>query len=93
MKFKYFILLGIIATATLYIYLDEGLQQKLLGKIHQVAPELNNSTLYKWQNSKGEWQITDKPPRKGIAFTTITSQDQINVMPSPQKKIKDKHSF
>jgi len=88
MKRKYFILLSIIATATLYIYLDEALQQKLLGKVHQVAPELNNSTLYKWQNSKGEWQITDKPPRKGVAFTTISSQDQINVMPGLQKKNK-----
>jgi len=84
MKRKYFILLSIIATATLYIYLDEALQQKLLGKVHQVAPELNNSTLYKWQNSKGEWQITDKPPRKGVA----SSQDQINVMPGLQKKNK-----
>lgn len=88
MKLKYFILLSILATAALYIYLDEPLQQKLLGKVHKVAPELNKSTLYKWQNIKGEWQITDKPPQKGIAFTTITSQDQINIMPSPQEKNK-----
>lgn len=88
MKLKYFIFLSIIVTAALYIYLDEALQQKLLGKVHQVAPELNSSTLYKWQNNKGEWQITDKPPQKGIAFTTITSQDQVNVMPSSQKKKK-----
>ena len=88
MKLKYFIFLSIIATAALYIYLDEALQKKLLGKVHQVAPKLNKSTLYKWQNSKGEWQITDKPPSKGVTFTTITSQDQINVMPSPPKKNK-----
>jgi len=57
-----------------------------MGKVHQVAPELNQSTLYKWQNNKGEWKITDKPPSKGITFTTITSQDQVNVMPSPSSK-------
>ena len=90
MKLKYFIFLSIIATAALYIYQDEALQKKLLGKVHQVAPELNQSTLYKWQNSKGEWQITDKPPRKGITFTTITSQDQVNVMPSPSSTKKKK---
>ena len=73
----------------LYIYQDDALQKRLLGNVHQVAPELNNSTLYKWQNNKGEWQISDKPPRKGITFTTTTSQDQINVMPSsPNKKKK-----
>ena len=89
MQTKYFILLVVIATTTLYIYQDETLQNKLLGKVHQVAPELNNSTLYKWQNNKGEWQVSDKPPQKGITFTTISSQDQVNVMPSsPNKKIK-----
>lgn len=86
MQTKYFILLVVISTMALYIYQDETLQKRLLGKIHQVAPELNSSTLYKWQNNKGEWQISDKPPRKGIPFTTITSQDQVNVMPSSPKK-------
>ena len=92
MQTKYFILLIVITTTALYIYQDETLQKKLLGKVHQVAPELNNSTLYKWQNNKGEWQISDKPPRKGVTFTTISSQDQVNVMPimpsSPDKKKK-----
>ena len=88
MKLKYFILISIILTASLYIYQDEALQVKLMGKVHQIAPELNQSTLYKWKNSKGEWQITDKPPHKGIDFTTISSQDQVNIMPSPPKKKK-----
>ena len=88
MKTSHFILLAVVITTSLYIYLDEGLQKKLLGKVHQVAPELNQSTLYKWKNKKGVWQISDKPPSKGIAFTTITSQDQVNVMPSPSSQKK-----
>ena len=88
MKLKYLLLLGIIAIAAFYIYQDKSLQRKLMGKVHQVAPELNRSTLYKWQNDKGEWQISDKPPAKGITFTTVTSQDQINVMPSPSGENK-----
>lgn len=88
MKLKYFILLTLIILVTLYIYQDDILRSKLLGKVHQVVPEINKSTLYKWQNSKGEWQVTDKPPQKGIAFTTITTQDQVNVMPGPTKKKK-----
>ncbi|MDH5370793.1 MAG: hypothetical protein OEW99_12260 [Gammaproteobacteria bacterium] len=89
MKFKYIILLGVIGAASFYFYQDNTLRLKFMGKVHQLAPELNQSTLYKWQNNKGEWQITDKPPGKGIAFTTVNSQDQINVMPgssSQQKK-------
>lgn len=88
MKLKYLIILTIIATVTYYVYQDEALREKVMGKIHQVAPELNQSTLYKWQNNQGEWQVTDKPPGKGITFTTITAQDQINVMPSPPAKKK-----
>ena len=88
MKLKYLILLVVIGVASFYLYQDESLRSKLMGKVHQVAPELNQSTLYKWQNNKGEWQVTDKPPGKGIAFTTINSQDQINVMPSPSSQKK-----
>ena len=90
MKFKYFILLSIVLTASIYVYQDEALQVRLMGKVHQIAPELNQSTLYKWKNSKGEWQITDKPPRKGVIYTTINSQDQLNIMPSPSSKKKTK---
>lgn len=86
MKIKYIILFIIVAAASYYIYQDKNLRSKLMGKVHQVAPELNKSTLYKWKNTKGEWQITDKPPINGIKFTTITSQDQINVMPNPASK-------
>ena len=89
MKVKYLIFLSIIGLAAFYIYQDESLQMKLMGKVHEIAPELNQSTLYKWQNSKCEWQITDRPPAKGITFTTINSQDQINVMPSPSTKKKE----
>ena len=88
MKLKYFILLSVVAVTTLYIYQDDALQTKLIGKVHQIVPELNDSTLYKWKNSKGEWQITDTPPRKEIPFSTISSQDQINVIPSQSSKNK-----
>ena len=88
MKTKYFILLLMITTATLYIYFEETAQTKLLSKVYKIAPELNKSTLYKWQNKKGVWQVTDTPPAKDIPFTTIKTQDQINVMPSPTAKKK-----
>ena len=91
MKLKYLVLITVITVVAVYIYQDKKLQQTLMGKLHQVAPELNRSTLYKWQNQKGEWQITDKPPTTGIPFTAISSKAQVNVMPSsplnsPEKK-------
>ena len=88
MKLKYFIFLSIIATGAYYLYQNEDLLNTLIGKVHQVAPELNKSTLYKWQNAKGEWQVTDKPPGKGTTYTTVTSQDQINIISSPATEKK-----
>jgi hypothetical protein len=87
MKLKVLIILTVIATVAYYVYQDPKLNQQLFNKIHLIAPELNQSTLYKWKNNQGEWQITDTPPAKGISFTTISTQDQVNVMPSkPNKK-------
>ena len=82
MQLKYFILLAVAALTAIYIYQDQAVQTKLLGKVYQVAPELNQSILYKCKNSRSEWQITDKPPSNDIPFTTVTSQDQVNIMPS-----------
>ena len=88
MKTKLLIILTILAAAGYVIYQDPELKQKVLGKVHKVAPELNRSTLYKWQNSKGEWQVTDTPPAKGTRYTTITSSDQVNVMPGAKEEKK-----
>ena len=88
MKLKYFIFLSAVISSAYYLYQNEAIFETLMGKVHQIAPGLNQSTLYKWKNSKGEWQITDTPPNQGIVFTTITSQDQVNVMPSPSSKKK-----
>lgn len=88
MKLKYAILIISIAVAAFFLYQDDKMRGELIGSIYQVAPELNNSTLYKWKNNKGEWQITDTPPKKGIKFTTISTQDQVNVIASPTDKKK-----
>lgn len=88
MKLRYLIILAILATIAYYVYQDPALNKKLMSKVNQVAPELNNSTLYKWQNKQGEWQVTDRPPAQGIPYTTISSNDQVNVMPTPQASKK-----
>lgn len=69
-----------------YIYQGEVLHSELKFKIDQIASELRKSIFYKWKNSKSEWLVTDQPPRKGIQYTTISSQDQINVISSPSER-------
>ncbi len=39
--------------------------------------------VYKWQNNKGIWQITDDPPREGVAYEILDYREDVNVLPLP----------
>lgn len=80
MKKGLWILLLIVIAAGYYLYQDPKLRNQIMGKVHQVAPELNQTTLYKWQDEKGQWQVTDRPPQ-GRPYQAISAEDQTNVLP------------
>ena len=82
MKKFLIILVIVLAAGGYYVYQDEALKSKVLGKTYQVVPELNKTTLYKWKDKSGNWQVTDRPPANNIPFTTVSTEDQVNVMPS-----------
>lgn len=42
----------------------------------------SETTAYKWQDTDGNWQITDKPPAGNIAYETITVRSDVNIVPS-----------
>ena len=42
----------------------------------------NSTTIYKWTNDKGELQISNNPPLKGIQYKTEQVQHGANIMPS-----------
>ncbi|MFK5912816.1 MAG: hypothetical protein QM484_00455 [Woeseiaceae bacterium] len=72
--------------AVYFIYSNNLLRASLTDKLHQIVPEINSTMLYQWKNAQGKWQITDKPPQKGIIYKTVSSHDQINVITKAQKK-------
>ncbi len=86
MKFKLLFIIAILAGALYYLYQHPALKQKLFGSVQEVIPELDSTTLYKWKDSKGQWQYTDKPPAKGVPYTTLKTRKNTNVLLPSTKK-------
>jgi hypothetical protein len=81
---KYLVILAAILTAVAwYIYDDPELNYKVRREVKQLIPaQETTTTVYKWRDEKGNWQITDQPPPAGIHFETLEYQSNTNVMPA-----------
>ena len=62
------------------LYYDRELAAKLL-KDTPFAPAAQVTTVYKWRNDQGDWQIADQPPPGGIAYEVLEYNSDTNVMP------------
>ena len=83
MKKALFILAAILAAVAWYIYQDPQLSRKIETEVKQVLPTQSKTTsVYKWQDKAGQWQITDQPPPAGISYETLKYQSDANVMPA-----------
>ena len=63
-----------------YLYYDRELAAKLL-KGTPFAPAPRVTTVYKWQDTEGNWQITDRAPTGEIAYEVLQYDSDTNVMP------------
>lgn len=81
---KYLVILAAILTAVMwYIYDDPELSHKVKKEVKQLIPPQNKTTtVYKWRDAQGNWQITDQPPPAGIRYETLEYQSETNVMPA-----------
>ena len=81
---KLLIILAAILTAVIwYIYHDPELSYEVKKEVKQLIPQQEKTTtVYKWRDTSGNWQITDSPPPAGISFKTLEYQSNTNVMPA-----------
>ena len=83
MKKILFILAAVLAAVVWYVYQDPQLSRKIEKEVNQLLPATpQTTTVYKWQDKAGNWQITDHPPPTGIYYETLEYQSDTNVMPS-----------
>ena len=70
----------VFAAGAGYLYYDRQLAEKLLkGTPLELPPRI--TTVYKWQDEHGNWQITDRPPAGDTPYEILEYASDTNVMP------------
>ena len=83
MKKILFILAAILTAVVWYVYHDPKLSREVEKEVKQLIPaQQQTTTVYKWRNKAGHWQITDHPPPVGTIYETLEYQSDTNLMPS-----------
>jgi hypothetical protein len=75
------LILALAAAATFYFFPDSVRQ--LREQLPDSALTHRTDRVYKWQNARGDWQITDTPPPAGIHYERQDYRDDVNVLPVP----------
>ena len=50
-----------------------------------IGRDLQTTTVYKWQDASGTWQVSDQPPPAGTEYQVEKYTRDINVLPLPPK--------
>lgn len=82
-----FILL-VVAVAGGYLYLHPEIWKDWV-KGTPLEPPAKQTTIYKWKNAEGQWQITDRPPTGNLDYETQTYRSDENIVPSLQVPEED----
>lgn len=73
------------ALAALWRFYPETLAPLLSGT--PLREHVNTSTpLYQWQDTDGNWQVTDRPPREGIPYQVRQYALDANLLPPTPPK-------
>jgi len=83
MKKLFWIFIIIAASIAGLAYWDKDFRLLLMQTAGQ-APV--RSIVYKWQDSSGNWQISNTPPAKGTPYTEQEYLSNTNVVPALPKK-------
>ncbi|MCP5443530.1 MAG: DUF4124 domain-containing protein [Chromatiaceae bacterium] len=84
---KRYLLWGIVLLAAVggvgaYFYLHPESLPEWAAKT-PVGRDLQTTTVYKWQDASGAWQISDQPPPAGTRFQVEKYTYDTNVLPLP----------
>ncbi len=66
-----------------YMYFNPDYKQQLADLSSDIGVSKKTVHVYKWQNEKGEWQLTDKLPPPGIEYEKREYREDVNVLPLP----------
>jgi hypothetical protein len=50
-----------------------------------IGRDLQTTTVYKWQDASGAWQVSDQPPPPGTEYQVEKYTHDTNVLPLPRE--------
>ena len=77
------VLLAIALIGGIYLYQDPELREQVVDLSSGAGLTKKTAHVYKWQNDKGEWQLTDQLPPEGVDYETLDYREDVNVLPLP----------
>jgi hypothetical protein len=77
------VLLAIALIAGIYLYQNPELGEQLEDLSSKAGLSKKTTHVYKWQNSRGEWQLTDQLPPEVVEYEILDYREDVNVLPLP----------
>jgi len=72
------------AGAAYVYYFERDLAVRWL-KNTPLEPKATVTTLYKWRDAQGSWQITDRQPPAGTRYEVLKYRSDANILPSARE--------
>ena len=90
MKSLLLLLLILVGGLAAYAWFNPDFRKELDTLSDQVVEmPARTATVYKWQDSAGQWHITDTPPPAGTPHEIMTYRSDENVLPQPPGLTED----
>lgn len=70
------------AAAATYLYVEPQWGRSVLRQVRTALPNEQQTTLYKWQDADGRWQVTSERPAAGVHYEVLRYDHDTNVLPS-----------
>ncbi len=88
MKTILFWLIVIVLGAAILFYF----KPELFDRVRDLTGSASSSTtVYKWQDDKGVWHVTDAPPPNGVKYQEQQYLHGANVLPTPDGAKSEQH--
>lgn len=81
---KKWLIIGLVVVGGGYaLYQNPETRAYLDRESDKILPQsVTHTTVYRWQDKKGQWQVSNTPPPAGIKYETNTYRKDTNIIPS-----------
>ena len=77
------VLLAVALIGGIYFYQNPDFRVLIEDLSSEAGLSKKTAHVYKWQNDRGEWQITDQLPPEGTDYEILNYREDLNVLPLP----------